>query len=571
MGWPEQPFEYSLCGGGNMFSNMTIKTKLILVVGFLSVLLIIIGFLGLHGMNSSNEKLRSIYEDRMVASGQLAEINQLQAENQRQLHLMLMHDPRLPESRLHDHPLSFHTDKMAENTKRNNKVWEDYVATYLTPEEKILADDFLAKRKVYQAARNKALDEIQSGDFMDANSVVVKETGPSYAANIKAIQRLIQLQIDVAKDEYGKAVQEYTMTRAVSIASIVLGITLAGLMGALVIRSITKPLFEAVEVANRLAGGDLNVKIEVTSKNESGLLLLAMQKMVGKLSEVVASVRSGADLLNQASEEVSLTAQSLSQASSEQAASVEEITASIQQMDASINQNTENSRVTDSMAGNAALQATEGGQAVNATVEAMQKIADKIGIVDDIAYQTNLLALNAAIEAARAGEHGKGFAVVAAEVRKLAERSQIAAQEIGELAGSSVRLAEKAGKLIDEMVPSINKTSKLVQEIATASSEQTNGVTQISSAMAQLNQATQQNASASEELAATAEEMSSQSEQLETLMMFFRLDNAGKDSAPARSAASRTRQPATAKAVRQAGKESWADTELVPALQLEAS
>ena len=161
-----------------MFSNMTIKTKLILVVGFLSVLLIIIGFLGLHGMNSSNEKLRSIYEDRMVASGQLAEINQLQAENQRQLHLMLMHDPRLPESKLHDHPLSFHTDKMAENTKRNNKVWEDYMATYLTPEEKILADDFLAKRKVYQAARNKALEEIQSGDYMDANSVVVKEAGP---------------------------------------------------------------------------------------------------------------------------------------------------------------------------------------------------------------------------------------------------------------------------------------------------------------------------------------------------------------------------------------------------------
>jgi methyl-accepting chemotaxis protein len=177
------------------------------------------------------------------------------------------------------------------------------------------------------------------------------------------------------------------------------------------------------------------------------------------------------------------------------------------------------------MASKASKQATEGGQAVSSTVEAMKKIAGKIGIVDDIAYQTNLLALNAAIEAARAGEHGKGFAVVAAEVRKLAERSQVAAQEIGELARSSVSLAEKAGKLLDEMVPSINKTSELVQEIAAASSEQSSGVGQINGAMGQLNQTTQQNASASEELAATSEEMSSQTEQLQSVMSFFKLDN----------------------------------------------
>jgi methyl-accepting chemotaxis protein len=210
---------------------------------------------------------------------------------------------------------------------------------------------------------------------------------------------------------------------------------------------------------------------------------------------------------------------------------VEETTASIEEMTASISQNTENAKVTDSMAGKASKQATEGGQAVGSTVEAMKKIAGKIGIVDDIAYQTNLLALNAAIEAARAGEHGKGFAVVAAEVRKLAERSQIAAQEIGELAGSSVSLAEKAGKLLDEMVPSINKTSELVQEIAAASSEQSSGVAQINSAMGQLNQTTQQNASASEELAATAEEMSSQTEQLQSVMTFFKLDNASEQGA----------------------------------------
>ena len=183
-----------------------------------------------------------------------------------------------------------------------------------------------------------------------------------------------------------------------------------------------------------------------------------------------------------------------------------------------------------------AVEATEGGGAVKNTVDAMKKIAQKIGIIDDIAYQTNLLALNAAIEAARAGEHGKGFAVVAAEVRKLAERSQVAAQEIGGLAGDSVGLAERAGHLLDEIVPSIRKTSDLVQEIASASQEQSSGVAQINNAMNQLNQTTQQNASASEELAATAEELGGQAEQLQQLMQFFTIDERNMRRGMARAA-----------------------------------
>ena len=290
--------------------------------------------------------------------------------------------------------------------------------------------------------------------------------------------------------------------------------------------AVIAPINEVKRVMVALSQGDLTQKIDAHYQGDFKVLQDAVNDSMIRLAEIIEQVRGAADALTNAAAQVSSTAQSLSQSSSEQAASVEESSASVEQMTASINQNSENAKVTDGMATKAASEASEGGEAVKNTVQAMKNIAEKIGIIDDIAYQTNLLALNAAIEAARAGEHGKGFAVVAAEVRKLAERSQVAAQEIGELAGNSVGLAERAGKLLDEMVPVIRKTSDLVQEIASASQEQSSGVGQINNAMGQLNKATQQNASASEELAATAEELGGQAGQLLELMEFFRLEGA---------------------------------------------
>lgn len=387
------------------------------------------------------------------------------------------------------------------------------------PQRRAMLERFYASRDSY----SKALNDINKV-IVERNALIRTELdriGPLIATAAEEIKISIQKE----QDKLGPLVKQHNETTIQSVIWVSLGAILAGLLLAwFLVRLIKKPLggepSEMQAIARRIADGDLTVQF--SNSGDATGVYAAMKDMVAGLNNVIQQVRSGADNLSSASQEVSATAQSMSSSSNQQASSVEETSASIEQMTASITQNTENAKVTDGMASQAASEALEGGDAVTQTVSAMKKIAEKISIIDDIAYQTNLLALNAAIEAARAGEHGKGFAVVAAEVRKLAERSQVAAQEIGSVASSSVTLAETAGQLLEQIVPSINKTSDLVQEISAASEEQSTGVSQINSAMGQLNTITQQNASSSEELSATAEEMSAQAQQLQSAISFFR-------------------------------------------------
>jgi methyl-accepting chemotaxis protein len=437
-------------------------------------------------------------------------------------------------------------DRVPEARKTASEAIAKLEKTMTSEAEKKLLGVMVDRRKVYGAELDKFIEIAKAGKREDAIAQLMGPFRKVHDDYMAAITALIDAEVDGMKkagEEANKnAAQAQTVIVALALVALAIGIGFAFW----ITRSITRPIGAAVGAANALAEGDLSVNIQVDSKDEVGQLLAAMQAMAGKLGEIIGEVRTAADNLSNASGQVSATAQSLSQSASEQAASVEESTASMEEMSASIVQNTENAKVTDGMASTAARQAVEGGEAVGRTVEAMKSIAEKIGIVDDIAYQTNLLALNAAIEAARAGEHGKGFAVVAAEVRKLAERSQVAAQEIGNVAKDSVKLAERAGSLLGEMVPSIRKTSDLVQEIAAASQEQSAGVGQINGAMGQLNQATQQNASASEELAATAEELGGQAAQLQELMTFFQLADGGRSPAAARRTAPAARAQRTA-------------------------
>ena len=352
------------------------------------------------------------------------------------------------------------------------------------------------------------------------------------------------------------------------------GILIVSTMTVAVTRSITQPILGVVRLAERLAEGETDLDIRTGGEDETGALVAAMKRMVDsnnamvvaatglaagnlsvrvtprsdkdalgqalsnmiqRLTEIIGEVRTGASSLTVAATQISASAQSLSQGTSQQASSVEETTSSLQEMSASITQNAENSSQMETMAVKGTKDADESAQAVRQSVDAMTQIAQKISIIEEIAYQTNLLALNAAIEAARAGEQGRGFAVVATEVRKLAERSQSAAKDIGSLASASVDIAQRSGRLLTELVPTIRKTADLVREVTAASLEQSGGVAQINKAMTLVDQVTQRNASASEELASTAEEMSSQAEALQQTISFFRSAD-GRDSfAPVRA------------------------------------
>ena len=508
-----------------MIKNTRITTRIALGFGFVASLMLVLAGAAYWSLHTVEKRMpRVIHHDARIAELSamvLAKTLSLH-RYEKEIFLGIGNGDKLKES-------FASWSEARSQVEKSIADLDEYVAS---SEEKPATQRMRTELSKYEAGLFRIIERIRNQDLKTP-----QEAQRSMEEFKEGIQRLEKLAEDLGRAHNEQLqVASYKATNIAHQARVQIRVLLLILMGvavavgmlisAWISHSISKPLGVLTSRLHDITNGDgdLTKRLDVSSRDEIGDVARLFNSFIGNFCRVIGEVRAAAVSLAAAASQISSSAQMLSQGTSEQAASVEETTTSLEQMSASITQNAENSRRMEQMALKGAKEMEQGGTAVTEAVQAIKAIAEKITIIEDIAYQTNLLALNAAIEAARAGEHGKGFAVVATEVSKLAERSQGAAQEISALAASSVKVAERSGELLKDLAPVIRKTAEMVQEVATASREQSVGLEQVSRAMTQVDQVGQRNASAAEELSGTAEQMASQAETLQHLMGLFQTD-----------------------------------------------
>ncbi len=417
-------------------------------------------------------------------------------------------------------------DNVSQANLAIEREWKNFMSLHSdhpTPDEVKQIDALKATKQVADAKVAELLTIFSNEKMPALEAFVTKQMYPAIDPVTEAVGKLIGNQLDAAK-EISEQADRIFFRMEMWILALAISITLLGVaLSAAVTFAMRRKLNVAVELADKVAAGDLDATAKAGGNDEINHLIDSLNAMSANLRHIVRDVSETATSVAASSKELLASAEQLSQGSTEQAASTEEASASMEEMAANVKQTADNASTTEQMAARSAQDAEASGVAVGKAVEAMQTIAAKINIVQEIARQTDLLALNAAVEAARAGEHGRGFAVVASEVRKLAERSQSAAAEIGALSGETVKVAQEAGQMLSRLVPDIRKTAELVEEITAACREQDVGASQINQAIHQLDKVTQQNASSSQEVSEASDRLAAQAAQLQSSIAFFRI------------------------------------------------
>ncbi len=503
--------------------KLTIKSKLISTFSVLIIISVIVFMIGENASRSLNDKITKIVEvngQRLILGADVSQDIQFLAKYEKNLIL----SDSLPEMEEIINLIDNRADEMEAKIAALSLIASD--------EGQLILDEFRTDYSMYLKQYNeiKRLSLIKNADSVLKARKIAKTSARKAIERVEvSLSKIIQINEESLAEAKNETDILYESSSRNMIITLLIGVALGIIIGFYVLISVLnelggEPAYVAKIVA-QVADGDLTVKMQKINGKPNVGLLKSFEDMVENLKKTIEIIINGADNIASASSQMSSSAQDLSQGATEQASSVEEISSSMEEMTSNIQQNTSNSKQTEKIATQAAQEIGVSNDSVSKTVISMKTIAGKISIIGEISRQTNLLALNAAVEAARAGDHGRGFAVVAAEVRKLAERSQLAATEIDEVAVLSVDIAQKSGEMLSSIVPNIQKTSDLVQEITASSLEQSMGAEQVNSAIQELNQVVQENAATSEEMAAGAEELSAQAVQLQEAISFFIIDN----------------------------------------------
>jgi methyl-accepting chemotaxis protein len=514
-----------------MFNNLKISTRLVGAFTVLLALILLIGALSATRAIAVRDQLVDITERRMQIISELELVRDEGNFQARALrNIALMTDP----------------SQVAQEKQAIEKSKAEVVRLVSILDKNILSEKGRAlqqatavARQPFRDAQEKYLAMIAGGQRDEAIRFLLEDLRPLQLTYFKAIDDAVTFQSEGAEEAGAQAKTAVANLVTTIIAAVLFAALVAVGMAVWIIRSITRPINEAVELARAVAAGDLTRRVEVRSKDETGVLMQALAEMQNGLVQVVSRVRGGSEGVSSASVQIAQGNQDLSSRTENQASALEETAASMEELSSTVRQNADNAAQANQLAQTASNVARQGGEVVSQVVDTMKgietsskKIADIISVIDGIAFQTNILALNAAVEAARAGEQGRGFAVVAGEVRNLAQRSASAAKEIKDLITESVErvssgtlLVDKAGSTMSEVVDSVRRVTDIMAEISAASKEQSDGVAQIGEAVTQMDQATQQNAALVEEMAAAASSLRTQASDLVQTVAVFRLSS----------------------------------------------